>query len=228
MTLEHVERGRLLLSEQNRLIDQVNANTPVGAAGAAWASGSHGAVLLVPPRRGAIYKYFELYDSLAPGNSAEAYPMDWDADTGLYVTDTDEDTFTVYDVGGRHRGRGRDEGASAENDSGGTRGKHGSKGLTVYRNGRWEIEWLQEHAQWIICLVASDFVTGDANISVDTVVVTGPTDVALLMSDVTEVDNLHSWAGAAGQTLQARWDDSYELWRAAQKDCGSGGVGSGV
>ena len=217
MTLEHVERGRLLLAEQNRLIDQVNANTPPGAVGASWASGSHGAVLLVPPGRGSRFKYFELYDSLAPGGSAEAYPMEYDDDSGLYVTDLTEDTFTVYDVGGRFRGRAR----------GVESGWDGSKGLAVYRNGRWEIDWLQEHATWILCLVNGAFETGDANISVDNIVVIAPTDTALRMSNITEVDNLHSWAGGDGQTLQARWDDSYELWRAVQKDCGSGGVGSG-
>lgn len=216
MTLEHVERGRLLLSEQNRLIDQVNANTPPGAAGAFWATGSHGAVLLYPPRGGTRYKYFELYDSLAPGNTALAYPMEYDSDSELYVTQLTEETFTVYDVGGRFRGRAR----------GVESGWDGSKGLAVYRNGRWEIEWLQAFATWAVCLVYDKFETDDTWILVDTVSVIAPTDQALLMGSVTQAFNIHEWSGGDGQTLQIRWDDNGEYWIAVQKDCGSG-VASG-
>ncbi len=216
MTIRHVERGRLLLAEQNRLIDQVNANTPPGGGGASWSPGSHGAVLLVRPRGGSAFQYFELYDSLAPGGSAEAYPMEYDDDSGLYVTDLTQDTFTVWDAGSRFRGRAR----------GVESGWDGSKGLAVYRDGNWQIEWLQPHATWIVCLVYDKFEITDTWILVDTVGVTGPTDSALLMGSVSQVANIHEWSGGDGQTLQAVWNDSDERWDAVQKDCGSG-VASG-
>lgn len=218
MTIKHVQRGRLLKSEQDRLIDQVNANTDPGVAGASWASGSRGPVVVIPQRGGQSFQYFELATSLSPGEFAEAYPADINDEGTAYETDLEADTFTVYDVGGRFRGRAR----------GVEVGWDGSKGLAVFRNGRWEIDWLQPLAEWIICLVSADFETGADTISVDTVVVTAPTSEALLPFDVDEVDNIHSWAGADGQTLQAKLDDDSLVYRAVQKDCGSAGVGSGI
>jgi hypothetical protein len=217
MTLKHVERGSRSLSHYNSLVDQTNANTPPGAAGAFWASGSHGSVLLYPPRGGSRFKYFELYDSLAPGGTSQAYPMEFDSDSGLYVTQLSEDTFPVIDVGSRFRGRAR----------GVESGWDGSKGLAINRNGGWEIEWLQDHAIWALCLVSSKFETDDEFISVDTVSVIGPTDQALLMFSVTQALNIHDWSGGFNQVLQIRWDDGNERWIAVQKDCGSG-VASGA
>ncbi len=227
MTIPHVQPGRLSKAEQDRLIDQVNANTPVGAAGAPWQSGTAGSVLGLPPRGGQPYQYFELYDSLAPGGYAEAYPMEWDEDSGLYVTDLDADTFTVYDVGGRFRGRARSDDPDDEDDSDGLRGKHGSQGMAVERNGNWEIEWLQPHATWIVCLVYDKFETDTTWILVDTVSVIGPTDQALLMESVTQAKNIFEWSGGEGQTLMIQRDDANGYWVAVQKDCGSG-VASGA
>lgn len=217
MTLKHVERGNRSLSHYNGMVDQINANTPPGAAGASWSSGSHGAVLLMHPRGRNAFRYFELYDSLAPGGTAEAYPMEFDSDSGLYITQLDEDTFPVIDVGSRFRGRAR----------GVESGWDGSKGLAIFRNGAWEIEWLQDHAIWAVCLVSSKFEEGDGFISVYSVSVIGPTDQALLMGSVTQAVNIHGWSGGFNQTLQIRWRDDDEEWIAVQKDCGSG-VASGA
>lgn len=216
MSLDRVQRGNRSLDHYNSLVDQTNLNMPPGAAGAFWASGSHGPVLLYPPRGGTPFRYFELYGSLAPGGSAEAFPMEFDSDSGLYITQLEEDTFTVIDVGSRFRGRAR----------GVEEGWDGSKGLAIFRNGEWEIEWLQDHATWALCLVSSKFETDDEFISVDTVSIIGPTDQALEMSNITQAKNIFEWSGGFGQTLMIQWDDANTYWVAVQKDCGSG-VASG-
>jgi hypothetical protein len=174
--------------------------------------------LLYPPRGGTPFRYFELYDSLAPGGTAQAFPMEFDSDSGLYVTQLNEDTFPVIDVGSRFRGRARDTMESPDED--------GSKGLAIFRNGEWEIEWLQDHATWALCLVSSKFEIDDEFIPVDTVSIIGPTDQALEMSNITQAKNIFGWSGGFGQTLMIQWDDGNEHWIAAQKDCGSG-VASG-
>ena len=180
---------------------------------------------------GEEFQYFELYDALAPAGSAEAYPMNWDNDSSSYVTDLLADTITVYDVpptdntpplDGRHRGRARDETAPAEHDLTGLykvllRGRHGSQGLAIWRNGRWEICWLQPHATWLTCQVDESSFTGGSTIAVDTVVITEPVDTALAQADIVEVQNIHGWTDISDDAvLQAVWNDSTELWDAVQ------------
>ena len=164
-------------------------------------------------------RYFELYGSLAPGDTAQAYPRNWSSGAGDYVTDTGADTFPVVDVLNEFRGRAR----------GVEDGWAGSKGMAVKRHGQWEIEKLEKHAIRITCTVNepedsggyAGFTSCDAWISVDNVVVTQPVDTALLMFDVTQVFNLFDWDGDDNQTLEAEWNDSEEQWDGAQKDCGT-------
>lgn len=172
-------------------------------------------------RPGRRARHFELYDDLAPGGTPQAYPRPWDEDATDYATDTDEDTFEVVDVLKRFRGRGRDESASAEEDSGGTRGKHGSRGVAVKRHGQWEIEYLQPHATFLRCLVdeSGDFTTSTLTVDVDTVQVVQPTDKALLMADVTTVENIWEWAGLDDQRVIALWNDATEDWEMDMKKC---------
>lgn len=163
--------------------------------------------------------YVELYDDLAPGGTAQAYPRSHNGTA--YATDLTADTFPVVDVQSRWRGRGRDGTAPAEDDSGGTRGKHGSFGHVVYRNGQWELDWLQPHAIGITCQVNdSSYASGD--IDVDTVVVTKPIKTALLTADVTSVLNRHSWDADTvddDAPITAEWDDALERMAAIQEDC---------
>ncbi len=164
----------------------------------------------------------ELYEALAPGGTAEAYPRAWGSDEDDYVSDTDADTFEVVDVFKQFRGRGRDETATAEDDSDGTRGKHGSFGRASRRHGRWELDRLQPHATGITCLVNDSSYTG-GDITVDTVVVTKPVKAALLMADVTSVVNRH-WDPDTvedDQPITAEWDDVLEKMAAIQEDCPS-------
>ena len=219
MTIPRVEPGdQLSAPKQNRLIDQVNAITPTGMAGVDSATGEYGAVSgQRRGRGGSPFQYFELAESLAPGGIVQAYPMEYDDDAEAYVIDLTDGTFTVLDGGFRFRGRAR----------GVESGWAGSQGLAILRDGFWQIEWLQPHAEWIVCLVYDKFETDDSFILVDTVGVTSPVDTALLMSAVTQVANIHGWNGGDGQTLQASWNDLLERFDAVQKDCGSG-VASGA
>ena len=162
--------------------------------------------------------YVELYEALAPGGTAQAYPRSWNGTA--YVTDLTADTFAVVDVLKQWRGRGRDGTASAEDDSGGTRGKHGSFGHVVARNGQWELDDLSPHATGITCQVNdSSYASGD--IDVDTVVVTKPVKIALLMDDVTSVVNRHWDADTVDDDdpITAEWDDVLEKMAAIQEDC---------
>ncbi len=159
-----------------------------------------------------LEKYVELYDDLAPGGTAQAYPRNWGSGVEEYVTDTDADTFEVVDVFSRFRGRGRDETAPAEDDSDGTRGKHGSFGRVVARNGQWELDWLQPHAEQITATVddTGHFDSGDTTITVDNVAVVAPVDAALLLTDVNQVYNIAKRIGVDNAVLTAEWNDGQE------------------
>jgi hypothetical protein len=227
MTLPHVDVGDPpIAAEQNALIDRAIRNTTLDVTGLAWSSGALGQTIGPPPQVGQKGRHFELYDSLAPGGTPQAYPRPWDEDANDYATDTAADTFEVVDALKRFRGRARDEGASAEDDSGGTRGKHGSRGIAMMRHGRLEIEYLQPHATFLTCLVneASDFTTSTEPVDVDNVQVVQPTDKALLMADVTSVVNIWDWAGLNNQRVKALWNDSAEQWEMDMKKCDPAGA----
>lgn len=157
---------------------------------------------------GITEKYFELQDDHAPGDTTPAYPRTWDRDGDEYVTDTDADTVDVVDVLKRFRGRGRDEEAPAEEDSGGTRGKHGSFLRAVKRHGQWEIDDMQPHAMWFKADVdeSGDF-TAPTDPAVDGVTVILPVDTALLMADVTQFSNTFLWDGDDDAVIVGNWND---------------------
>lgn len=207
MPIEPVQRGVLPETEhQNRLIAQCNANVTPDVVRPSSATARH----------------FELSSSHAPGGTTAAYPRNWDSGEDDYVTDTTADTFDVVDVLKRFRGRERDEGAPAEDDSGGTRGKHGSFGVAVYRHGRWEIEYVQPHATGIFCYVndASGFASTDSTFGVDAVVVIQPVDTALLMADVATISNARlDWDGDDNAPMYLWWDDADENWHGVQMKC---------
>ncbi len=154
--------------------------------------------------------YVELYEALAPGGTAQAYPRSWNGTA--YVTDLTADTFAVVDVLKQWRGGGRDGTASAEDDSGGTRGKHGSFGRVVYRNGQWELDWLQPHAKQITATVndTGHFDSSDTTITVDAVAVVAPVDAALLLTDVNQVYNIAKRIGVDNAVVTAEWNDGQE------------------
>ncbi len=228
----HIERVKLedplSAAHTNQLVDAANANAEPGIAGGMWSSGVHGATAAILPDVSTATRYIELYDALAPGGTAQAYIRNWDSDTSAYVTDTDFDTFEVVDVLNRHRGRARSGTPASENDSGGTRGKHGSFGRAVYRSGRWEIEELEAHALLLVATVnepddSSDagvgFATSDTTIDVDAVTIVQPTDQAIIMDDIELVYNVHDWEGDDNARLVAFWNDATEQWEAIMVNC---------
>ena len=87
----------------------------------------------------------ELKTDLAPGGSADAYALTWDAEGSFYAAVL-ESYFTVYDDPLRnHRGRGRDNMGEGQN---------GSWGIVRYSplSGRLEIVNLHEQAKRCKCL----------------------------------------------------------------------------
>lgn len=159
----------------------------------------------------------ELYDAMAPDDSfRQAYPRLWNSTIPGWVTDYTADTFPVLDVLSRFRGRGKDSLISPDD--------WGSRGLVVFRHGRWEVEYLQPHATWITCKVNDSSYTGGP-ITVDAVVVTQPVHTALLMAAVTEIHNIHQWDPVDDNaTVQASWNDKidppdYPGWDGVQIDC---------
>lgn len=220
MAVPRVNLGEpITAAGQNSLIDQSNANADLNLAGGFWESGVTGHTGGLQPTAGINERFFELASSHAPGGTTAAYPSVWDGEE--YITDTDADTFDVVDVFKRFRGRERDEGPASETDSGGTRGKHGSIGRAVFRNGQWEIEWMQQHALRIRADVneGGGFTAGDSTITVNAVVVIQPIDVGLLMADVTVVNNTYLWVGDNDAVISAEWNDSTESWDAYAMDC---------
>lgn len=157
---------------------------------------------------------FELYEPLAPGGTALAYPRPWDGTE--YVTDYTADTFPVVDQFSRWRGRGKDDLVSPDD--------FGSRGLAVVRYGVLMIEYLQQHATWITCKVNDPSYTGGP-ITVDTVVVTKPVHTALLTIAVTKIQNIHGWDPVDDNAVvQASWNDkidlpTYPAWDGVQIDC---------
>jgi hypothetical protein len=224
MGLEPPKQGEYLTAAfLQQLTDLVNAASELGLSGPNWASGSGGPVAGYAPSSGASVRHFELSSSHAPGGTTAAYIRNWDSSEDDYVTDTSADTFDVVDPLKRFRGRERDEGPASEDDSGGTRGKHGSWGVAVYRHGQWEIEYMQPHALMIYCLVndASGFADTDATFGVDAIFVIQPTDTALLMADVgASISNARlDWDGDDDAPMYLVWDDQDENWHPVQMKC---------
>lgn len=167
---------------------------------------------------------YELSADHSPGNTTQAFPRNWNGTA--WVTDTEADTISVVDVDSEFRGRGRDEEASAETDSEGTRGKHGSFGRATFRSGQYEIDSMSRHATGLTATAESDFTTSTSPIPVENVAVTKPVKTALLMMDVGTgsdgVHNRHSHSGDEGFTLTIEWDDSHSTtgrYAEIQVDC---------
>lgn len=205
----------------NSIVDQVNANRELGITNMMTQSGSTGTVGGYVPG-GQRVRYFELSSALSPGSTAGAYIRNWDSEEEEYVTDLEADTFDVVDVLKEYRGRERDEGPDDEDDSGGTRGKHGSFGQAIQRHGQWEIEKLEPAALLIECLVdeAGDFETSAEEINIDAIVVIQPRGTAILMADVSAVENTtFDWEGDDDAPLYLLWHDVEEEWRPFQMRC---------
>lgn len=160
---------------------------------------------------------FELSSDHAPGNTTPAYPRNWSGTA--WVTDTSAAAISVVDVDSEYRGRGRDEGASAETDSGGTRGKHGSFVKATFRSGQYEIDSMSRHATHISCNATANWTISATTVAVDAVTVIQPTDLAILMDDVTAVYVVHNWDGDDDALIKAEWNDSQERWEMHAADC---------
>lgn len=228
MAVRRVNLGEpITAAGQNALIDQSNANADLGVDGMFWGSGSGGHTGGIQPTAGIAERFFELADPHAPGGTTPAYPIAWDSSGSEYITDTEADTFDVVDVFSRFRGRGRDDEAATEFDSGGTRGKHGSKGRVVQRNGQWEIEWMQPHALRVRANVngpgdscsPAGFTAGDSTVCIDSVEIIQPIAPALLMADVEISNNIYLWIGDNDAIISVEWNDITESWDVYQMDC---------
>lgn len=155
---------------------------------------------------------FELAYRLDPEDvSVQAYPRPWDPVQSLYVTDYTVDTFPVYDYIYRYRGRGKNDLEAPDSN--------GSYGSAEWRQGRFQIQYLEPHATWITCTVNDPSYTGGP-ITVDNMVVTKPIKVALRMEAQEEVFNLHGWGTVNDNAIiQASWHDAEFRWDGVQIDC---------
>jgi len=157
----------------------------------------------VPPRK------FELKDTLTPGGTATAYQMPWSG--SAYVTDTSEE-FEVVDTLGTYRGRAK-----------GT--EHGSYGEAAWSEEaqRWEITQIEPHALRIKCQVdmGSGLSTTDSTITVDNVLIMQPTG-AILLAEVTEIDNNFDWEADDDARVDAVWDEAAQAWSPTQVKCKAG------
>lgn len=182
-----------------------------------------GATLVRPAKPAAISRerMFELSADHAPGGTTTAYPREWGSEG--YETDYEAGLLTLYDPEKRFRGRGYDSSIEAVTDDNGKRGRYGSRGKAVYRNGRWEIEWLQPHATVLSCVVLDEdgFVEGDSTIGIDVIIVIAPVRSALLMKNAgpTVSNERLDWDGDTGAPMYLLWDDAVAEYHPLQMKC---------
>ncbi len=160
-------------------------------------------------------RHFELAAHLFPGDSALAYPRDFDG-TDDYTTDLSGTKFTVHDMLGIHRGRAQGAYSSPHDD--------GSRGIAQKRNGLWQIIAIQPHALKIECLTNGAVLTSDTNITVDNVKILFPIGAIFAEGLPTEIVNRFSDAADTNAIVTASWDDDIADDGVGS---GSGGTGSG-
>lgn len=166
---------------------------------------------------GVEFKYFELKDALAPGETVTAHPRTWSTTSEEWETDTTAaEEFEVTDVLGIYRGRAKDEYSSPHDE--------GSLGKAVLNNdsSQWEIIELTPNALWITGSLTADF-DSDENYTVDGATVMFPDGAIIVDTDpaanITGV-NGHEWAASNNALAELRWNENLAQWDVTEVDCG--------
>jgi len=199
--------------QQNELFALLRGFMSTGLGGPLLgASGICGQVVGSQSDSASTGRNFELYEALTPGGQAEAYLREWVPHAQEYVTNTDLDTFTVHDVRGVFRGRGRDDYDSPHDT--------GSIGFCVERNSRWEIDWLQPHMTLIRGVANTDWTAHTFQIkNITGIQPTGGLIVDQDPAGPMNVDDEFDWDGSEDDLVFAAWNGTSSRWEAFQLVC---------
>lgn len=204
-------------SKQGQIIDALSTWN-MGPGMLVDSTGIMSRAVVGPP--GIELRHFELKDDLTPGNSAAAYQQAWDG--SAYAADADSQEFDVYDIGGLHRGRGRDKYGSPHNT--------GSCGTAVQggESGEWEIVWMQPAATLITGLLTGDLATTDTTFQIDGVTIMLPIGGIITDQDPAADMTIHNilqneagdyWNSDDNGYVRAVWNEAEEQWDADYVAC---------
>lgn len=167
-------------------------------------------ILVRAPLAAGTARRFELKESLTPGETVEAYPLD---DQDAPITDSSA-VFEVTDARGVYRGRAKDQYASPHNQ--------GSRGEAVWRRGRWEIDWLTPHALAIRGELTADLETTAETFTIDAVDVLQPEGAIIVDQDPAQpitVNNKFTHEGNEDGLARADWNQTTAEWDSLQTQC---------